>query len=194
MEKQYFKFDKDGYFIKPFIASEVWDDENPMPRYLTSIRPPDGLFRARFVDGAWIETGEPPQPDIETVRRNKIDALNEEAMRIITDGIEIETSQGTFHFRLDLHDQINLLGLSGDVTAAIAGLPSLVDISEGILYAPDKMNHVLWRIEDFNLIVAKLTMHKKTHLVHVRQMTTLVREAKTIEEIEKIVYGGALGG
>jgi len=62
MQRQYFRFDKDGYLTEPVIASEVWDDDNPIPDDLTDVRPPDGLWRARFVEGAWVEAGEPPKP------------------------------------------------------------------------------------------------------------------------------------
>ena len=77
MQKQYFRFDENGYFIEPVIITEeftaepitIGQDEdgndivipaNPQPSDLTDMRPPDGMWRAKFTGSEWIETGEPP--------------------------------------------------------------------------------------------------------------------------------------
>jgi hypothetical protein len=74
--KQYFKFDKDGYYIEPviFIFTTTTDEDENVLEQITDIfgnkieKIPDnvteihpcGLWRAKFTGKKWIETGEPP--------------------------------------------------------------------------------------------------------------------------------------
>ncbi|MCL2616905.1 MAG: hypothetical protein FWD96_04590 [Defluviitaleaceae bacterium] len=65
MQIQFFRFDKDGYYIEPAIVTSEFSEHNPMPDNITNIRPPDGLFRAKFTGTEWIEAGSPPEPEIQ---------------------------------------------------------------------------------------------------------------------------------
>jgi hypothetical protein len=58
----YRKIDKDGYFIEdiilneqPFITQEIDGVETQVPDPHYIITKPEGLYRPRFVDGAWVE-------------------------------------------------------------------------------------------------------------------------------------------
>jgi len=58
----YRKIDKDGYFIEdiilneqPFITQEIDGVETKVPNPHYIITKPEGLYRPRFVDGAWVE-------------------------------------------------------------------------------------------------------------------------------------------
>ena len=59
--QQYYRFDKDGYYLEPVI--DYYDEDNPMPEDITDIRPPDGLYRGQFTGTEWVETA--PTPDVE---------------------------------------------------------------------------------------------------------------------------------
>ena len=70
MERLYYRFDKDGFYVEPVIIYEEFSKENPMPADLTDIRPPDGLWRGKFTGKKWIETGGPDEEDLkEQVRK-----------------------------------------------------------------------------------------------------------------------------
>jgi len=128
-------------------------------------------------------------PDIETVRAAKMLEINETTRFIITQGLDIETSEGLFTFRLYEHDQINLLGLSVDLAAALAGKPALTNPAEGVWYSADKQPHRHWSVADFTTITNELTMHKMTQLTYGGKLKAMVRSAKSIKEIESIFYG-----
>ena len=61
---QYYKFDAEGYYLEPVIAD--YNEENPMPKDITDVRPPDGLYRGRFVNGKWIEAAPAPKFNADT--------------------------------------------------------------------------------------------------------------------------------
>jgi hypothetical protein len=62
---QYYKFDKNGYYIEPVIA-DYGNVTNPMPDDVTEVRPPDGLYRAKWTGTEWVETSPMPEHDPET--------------------------------------------------------------------------------------------------------------------------------
>jgi hypothetical protein len=47
-----YRFDSNGIYIEPL---QLNDNEN-IPDDCTEIKPEDGLFKAKFVDGAWVES------------------------------------------------------------------------------------------------------------------------------------------
>lgn len=56
--RQVFKFDSNGFYLEPVILQ----DNEEMPNDCTEIQPQDGLYKAQFVNGEWIEVR--PQVDI----------------------------------------------------------------------------------------------------------------------------------
>jgi hypothetical protein len=48
--KQVFRFDENGYFLEPVILK----DNETIPNDCTDGRPPNGLYKPKFVDGAWV--------------------------------------------------------------------------------------------------------------------------------------------
>ena len=61
MQKQYYRYDKDGYFIEPVIAD--YDAENQRPEDVTDVPLPQPCYMPRFDGKKWIE--EAPRPDVE---------------------------------------------------------------------------------------------------------------------------------
>jgi hypothetical protein len=49
--KQIYRFDSNGFYIEPLLI----DDKMPIPNDCTEIKPIDGLYKAQFVNGAWVE-------------------------------------------------------------------------------------------------------------------------------------------
>jgi len=76
--KQFYKYDENGIFTEPVIFT-VTVSKNPdgeeftkitdisgnlldkLPDNVTNIKPPDGLWKAKFTGDEWIETGELPE-------------------------------------------------------------------------------------------------------------------------------------
>lgn len=58
--KQVYEYDSNGYFIGVQIV-----EDNANPVNCANIKPPDGLFKAQFVNGAWVETK--PQSEIDAL-------------------------------------------------------------------------------------------------------------------------------
>lgn len=50
--KQIFRFDSDGFYVEPIILQ----DDEQVPEDCTEDQPEDGLFKAKFVDGRWVES------------------------------------------------------------------------------------------------------------------------------------------
>ena len=78
--KQVFKFDSNGFYVEPVIL----DDKEGIPTDCTSVQPPDGLFKGKFVEGAWIEglsadeihaikNAPVPLSDIEALKKQQAD-------------------------------------------------------------------------------------------------------------------------
>jgi hypothetical protein len=75
--KTYYRYDEDFYFV----GMELEDGGE----FTTDIRPPDGLYKARFVDGEWVETGEPPtitDADLTPTFEERLKACEEAIMYI----------------------------------------------------------------------------------------------------------------
>jgi len=66
----YYKYNDEMYYIEAQHIDSIKRDEegNLILDNLTDIRPPDGLYRAKFTGTEWVETGEPSVPDIETIK------------------------------------------------------------------------------------------------------------------------------
>jgi hypothetical protein len=50
--KQVFRFDNSGFYLEPVVLKS--DEE--VPADCTDVAPPDGLFKAKFILGKWVET------------------------------------------------------------------------------------------------------------------------------------------
>jgi hypothetical protein len=58
--KQVYEYDLDFLFVGVQIV-----EEDVMPESCTDIKPPDGLFKAKFVNNSWVETK--PQEEIDAI-------------------------------------------------------------------------------------------------------------------------------
>jgi hypothetical protein len=52
MLKQVYKMDSSGFYVEPVILNEG----DTIPEDCTEIQPSDGLYKAKFVDSAWVES------------------------------------------------------------------------------------------------------------------------------------------
>lgn len=50
--KQAYRYDENKLYIEPVILG----DKEPIPADCTDIQPPDGLYKAKFINGEWTES------------------------------------------------------------------------------------------------------------------------------------------
>lgn len=83
--KQVYKIDSEGYYIKPLLVENT-------PSNCVEVAPPNGLYKARYVEGQWVEglsqsevdslKNVPQQPSAE----DRISALEEALLLLMMEG------------------------------------------------------------------------------------------------------------
>lgn len=76
--KQVYRFDNNYIYKEPVVIN----DNDKIPSNCTSIRPPDGLFEAKFYNGEWIEGL--PQDQISQLTGNTLDDIKQSKITEIT--------------------------------------------------------------------------------------------------------------
>ncbi|MBS4536800.1 hypothetical protein GOQ29_14360 [Clostridium sp. D2Q-14] len=66
-----FKIDEQGYFIETVVADKDNDADN-----LIDVMPPNGLYRARWINGEWVE--DMTQEEIDTINNKPKEPTQEE--------------------------------------------------------------------------------------------------------------------
>ena len=115
--------------------------------------------------------------------------LNKACEMAIFAGVDVETSQGVKRFSLTTHDQSNLNAYSGQVMAAKAGMPSMVDLKQGVLYHADGEPHKYWPVEDFEKITAAAFRHVTEQSVYCSDIKAYVDSLADPDEIVAVTYG-----
>jgi len=173
-----------------FLKSEVWEDADAVHAI------PDGFgIGDRFEDGEWIARvippeQVPPKPLHEAIAE-KLAEIYAACETAIYDGVTVETSVGHKLFRMSDQDQINLLGCRGEITAAMSGQPSQVDLAQGVWYKADGEGetHRFWGIEEFLGIISSAFTHKTKHLTYLDNLKAHVHSLESIDEVAAVHYG-----
>jgi len=186
---QYYRFDKDGYFVEDVIA----DYGAELPEDITDVRPPQPMYKVKWNGKKWKETG---GPDIEMLRVSKKAEINTACTAVIYAGVDVETSFGLKHFNLSDHDQANLNGI-----AAVIGSPEMmsavgIDPAQGVWYKADGdgETHQYWPVEDFVKIASAVFKYKSELLTYCEYLKNYVDRLTDAEEIKRVEYGMALPG
>lgn len=99
--KMAYKFDINGFYVEDILL----EDADIIPKDCTGIRPQDGLYKAQFVNGAWVEGM--AQNDVLTLARNlKISELNSKYQQAIN-GTFTSNALGVSHTYLAVQAQEN---------------------------------------------------------------------------------------
>ena len=143
----------------------------------------DGIPRYRWDGSAAVErTNEELEkdraPSIEIVRSDKLAELSASCNAAITDGMDVETTQGTEHFSLQETDQINLTTALSAVQSGAAGYP----------YHADGQLCRLFTAAEIQDIAAASVRHKLYHTTRCNHLLTWARRAETKEELSGITY------
>lgn len=127
--------------------------------------------------------------NVDAILNYRINIMNEACTKAITDGLDIQISNGdTKHFSLTEKDQINLLGLTMQVATGIFN-------STGVPYHADGEECKIYSLQDFNLISTKCFAWKTYHTTYCNLVKAYLRKLasdKNIIEIHKLQYGDQL--
>lgn len=128
-------------------------------------------------------------PNIETLRKNKIDEMKQACKDYIYNGIDVELINGeTKHFSLTLEDQMNLNGL---VTQISIGN---IKAEKGVPYHADGEMCTLFSIGDFTMIANKASEHVIKQITYCNHLMNYIKSLDTRENIESVYYGIELVG
>ena len=140
------------------------------------------IARAEAYNGEVSVEEEPDDRPLDEIRADKLAELSSSCNAAITDGMDVETTQGTEHFSLQETDQINLTTALSAVQSGAAGYP----------YHSDGQLCRLFTASEIQAIAAASVRHKLYHTTLCNHLLTWARRAETREELSGITY--AAGG
>lgn len=144
----------------------------------------DGIYQYKLVGTTPIERSE---EEIATERetknftrnqQNKLVALSNTCNQVITDGMDVETTEGTEHFSLEETDQINLTTAVSAIEQGAKGYP----------YHADKKLCRMFTAEEIKSIAESATAHKLYNTTLCNHLLILARRATTTAELDAITY------
>lgn len=144
----------------------------------------DGIYQYKLVGTTPIERSEEEiAAERETKnftknQQNKLIALSTACNQAITNGMDVETTEGTEHFSLEETDQINL-------TIAVSAIEQG---AKGYPYHADKKLCRMFTAGEIKSIAESATAHKLYHTTLCNHLLTLTRRATTTAELDKITY------
>lgn len=144
----------------------------------------DGIYQYKLVGTTPIERSEEEiAAERETKnftknQQNKLIALSTACNQAITNGMDVETTEGTEHFSLEETDQINL-------TIAVSAIEQG---AKGYPYHTDKKLCRMFTAGEIKSIAESATAHKLYHTTLCNHLLTLTRRATTTAELDKITY------
>ena len=119
--------------------------------------------------------------DIEGIRQHKLTEISTACHETIIAGVDVETSQGTEHFSLDIDDQINI---SNNALQAQMDSPTLY-------HADGEVCRMFAPLEMIAVATAAVT-HKTYHTTYHNHLKQWVIRETDIDTLNGIVYGADL--
>lgn len=120
----------------------------------------------------------PDDRPLDEIRADKLAELSDACNAAITDGMDVETTQGTEHFSLQETDQINLTTALSAVQSGASGYP----------YHADGHLCRLFTAAEIQAIAAASVRHKLYHTTLCNHLLTWARRAEAKEELSGITY------
>lgn len=144
----------------------------------------DGIYQYKLVGTTPIERSEEEivaERETKNFTRNQQDklvALSTTCNQVITDGMDVETTEGTEHFSLEETDQINLTTAVSAIEQGAKGYP----------YHADKKLCRMFTAEEIKSIAESATAHKLYNTTLCNHLLILARRATTTAELDAITY------
>lgn len=165
---QIVQIDKDEYDML-YDAIESGDEVEIEPEYEEPEQPQEEL-----------DTDNVYEATLEYIMQSKIQEMSNTCNRLITNGFDIELSDGeTHHFSLTIQDQLNLITLSSLVSSGETEIPYHAD-GELCKYCSNI---------DIMSIVAKATEFKTYQVTYYNSLKAYIESLDSIEDISRIEYG-----
>lgn len=136
------------------------------------------LAKQEAYNGEYTIVEEPDDRPMDEIRADKLAELSASCNAAITEGMDVETTQGTEHFSLQETDQINLTTALSAVQSGAAGYP----------YHADGQLCRLFTAAEIQAIAAASVKHKLYHTTLCNHLLTWARRAETKEELAGITY------
>lgn len=144
----------------------------------------DGIYQYKLVGTTPIERSEEEiaaEREIKNFtknQQNKLVALSTACNQAITNGMDVETTEGTEHFSLEETDQINLTTAVSAIEQGAKGYP----------YHADKKLCRMFTAGEIKSIAESATAHKLYNTTLCNHLLMLVRRATTTAELDTITY------
>lgn len=165
---QIVQIDKDEYDML-YVAIESGDEVEIEPEYEEPEQPQEEVDK----DNVYEAT-------LKYIMQSKIKEMSNTCNHLITNGFDIELSDGeTHHFSLTIQDQLNLITLSSLVSSGETEIPYHADGELCKFYSP----------VDIMSIVAKATEFKTYQVTYYNSLKAYIESLDNIEDISIIEYG-----
>ena len=144
----------------------------------------DGIYQYKLIGTTPIERSEEEivaereTKNFTKNQQNKLVALSTTCNQVITDGMDVETTEGTEHFSLEETDQINLTTAVSAIEQGAKGYP----------YHADKKLCRMFTAEEIKSIAESATAHKLYNTTLCNHLLILARRATTTAELDAITY------
>lgn len=144
----------------------------------------DGIYQYKLVGTTPIERSEEEiaaERETKNFTKNQQDklvALSTACNQAITNGMDVETTEGTEHFSLEETDQINLTTAVSAIEQGANGYP----------YHADKKLCRMFTAGEIKSIAESATAHKLYNTTLCNHLLMLVRRATTTTELDAITY------
>lgn len=136
------------------------------------------LAKREAYNGEYTIEDVPDDRPLDEIRADKLAELSASCNAAITDGMDVETTQGAEHFALHETDQINLTTALSAVQSGASGYP----------YHADGQLCRLFTAAEIQAIAAASVRHKLYHTTLCNHLLTWARRAETKEELSGITY------
>ena len=136
------------------------------------------LAKREAYNGEYTIEDVPDDRPLDEIRTDKLAELSASCNAAITDGMDVETTQGTEHFSLQETDQINLTTALSAVQSGASGYP----------YHADGQLCRMFAAAEILAISEASVKHKLYHTTLCNHLLTWARRAETREELYSITY------
>lgn len=134
----------------------------------------------------YIEIFGNPEPEVtfESLVESTIEELNNKCSETISNGVDVELSDGVEHFSLDYQDQINLMALSEKVRAGY----------DKIEWHPDDQTKPCkyYSNEDMSKIIETAMMFISYNVTYFRDLRIYIRTFAKESDLKNVYYGMAI--
>lgn len=163
------------------IANYALIDENNIITNVIVIDDADTDFIAQLnavpvPEGKWIGDA---LYDVNDAIKDKTAELSTTCNAIITQGVDVETSNGQDHFNLDLEDQSNINNLFRVVELGGTEYP----------YQADNGKCTIYTAQDIAKIYIAAQSHITQQLTYYHALVDYIHTLETVEEVQGINYG-----